>query len=280
MIALIAGLAAAVAWSFAVSGSARAGRVTSATTVVAWTAIVEAVAAAPWSIGQGIPAVLGGRLLVWFFVAGAASTAGLMLGVKALQTGRIGVTAPILSTEGAIAAVIGLVAGESASAPVIIALAVIACGVLLASIPRSHAPHGPSAGRSGQGPAIVSALSFGLGLYGMGRLSAQLSASWALWSAGLVGTVAVAVPMAARGTLIPRRARGLVLGAAVAEAAGYFAYVLAAQHNVAIAAVVSSQFAGIALLASVAAGERLARIQVAGITAMLVGVAVLGALQH
>ena len=62
--------------------------------------------------------------------------------------------------------------------------------------------------------------------------------------------------------------------------AGFFSYTLGSRHGLAIAAVLSSQFAVVALAASyVLFGERLSRVQLAGVACVLVGVAALSALR-
>jgi multidrug transporter EmrE-like cation transporter len=62
--------------------------------------------------------------------------------------------------------------------------------------------------------------------------------------------------------------------------AGFYSYTLGSRHGLAIAAVLSSQFAVLAVAASyVLFGERLSRIQLAGVSCVLVGVAALSALR-
>ncbi len=64
------------------------------------------------------------------------------------------------------------------------------------------------------------------------------------------------------------------------EVGGFAAFALGARHGVAISAVLSSQFATLAALAGlVLFRERLARIQLAGVATVAVGVAILSGLQ-
>ena len=66
----------------------------------------------------------------------------------------------------------------------------------------------------------------------------------------------------------------------LAEVAGTATYALGARDSTAIAAVIASQFAGIAAIAAFFLyGERLDRIQVAGVVTIAIGVALLAALQ-
>ena len=70
-----------------------------------------------------------------------------------------------------------------------------------------------------------------------------------------------------------------VVASGLAEVAGFYSYTLGSRHGLAIAAVLSSQFAVLALAASyVLFGERLSRVQLAGVACVVVGVAALTAL--
>jgi drug/metabolite transporter (DMT)-like permease len=67
---------------------------------------------------------------------------------------------------------------------------------------------------------------------------------------------------------------------AVAEVVGTAVYAFGARDGIAVAAVTSSQFGAIAAVVSVLAfGERLRRIQVAGVVLIAAGVGLLAALQ-
>jgi len=71
-----------------------------------------------------------------------------------------------------------------------------------------------------------------------------------------------------------------VVASGLCEVLGFLAYTAGAQHGIAIAAVLSSQFASIAaVVAYLVFGERLARPQVAGVAAIIAGVAALSLLQ-
>jgi drug/metabolite transporter (DMT)-like permease len=77
-----------------------------------------------------------------------------------------------------------------------------------------------------------------------------------------------------------RRAAPLVVAAGLCEVLGFVSFTLGARHGIAVAAVLASQFAAIAAVAAyVLFGERLARVQIAGVAAIVAGVAVLSALQ-
>jgi drug/metabolite transporter (DMT)-like permease len=129
--------------------------------------------------------------------------------------------------------------------------------------------------------AVLAASVFGLSLYTTARAAAVLPSAWVVLSARLIGTVALAVPLAFAGRLqLTRPAVPLVIVSGICEVLGFFSYAAGSRHGVAVAAVLSSQFAVLAaLFAYVAFGERLGRVQLAGVCTVIVGVAVLSALR-
>jgi len=129
--------------------------------------------------------------------------------------------------------------------------------------------------------ALLAALSFGCGLYATARLGASVPAGWAALPPRLVGVLAVAVPLALTRRLeISRRVLPLVVIAGLAEVGGFLAYVLGARRDVAITAVIASQFAAIAGVAAfLLFRERLTRLQLGGVGCIVAGVAALALLR-
>jgi drug/metabolite transporter (DMT)-like permease len=69
-----------------------------------------------------------------------------------------------------------------------------------------------------------------------------------------------------------------VVASGVAEVVGFFSYTFGTRHGIAVAAVIASQFAAIAVaFAYFFLGERLTRVQLIGICTILVGVSMLSA---
>jgi drug/metabolite transporter (DMT)-like permease len=282
VLAILGGAGAAVAWAVSVLCSSRSSRLIDPMAVVAWVMLVGLVITAPLAALAGVPARLHGSLLVWLIVAGAGNVVGLIINYYALRIGQVSLVAPIVSTEGAIAAVIAVIAGASLAVSVAVALLVIVVGVGLASVP----PRDAAIEDAARHPrvvilAIVSTLSFGASLYATGRAAAALPASWVVLSARLLGVLALVLPLALAGRLhLTRRAVPFVVASGVAEVAGFYSYTWGSRHGLAIAAVLSSQFAVVALAASyVLFSERLSRVQLAGVTCVLVGVAALSVLR-
>ncbi len=162
-------------------------------------------------------------------------------------------------------------------------LALVTAGVALAAAsPDQGEPDADTGGRTVRAAvlALPVALLFGLSLYSTGRIGAQASVLWALLPARVFGTAVLAAPLAARGKLrLTRQALPLVIGAGAAEALGSLSYVVGARHQLAIAAVLSSQFAALtAIAAFILHGQRLTRSQLAGLAAVAIGVSLVSAL--
>ncbi len=280
--AIVGGLGAAAAWAVSTLCSSRSSRMIEPWSVVAWVMIVGLVITAPIAALRGVPPRLGGSAGVWLIAAGAGNVAGLLLTYAAMRLGPVALVAPLVSTEGAIAAVIAVLAGERLSSAAGVTLALIAVGVFLAATPESRRP---DRGRDGQPKSALLALAaasvFGASLYATGRASSLLPAAWVVLSARLIGTVAVAAPLALAGRLrLTRRALPLVIGAGICEVVGFYAYTLGARHGIAIAAVLSSQFGALAaVIGYVLFREHLSRVQVGGVILVVIGVALLSALE-
>lgn len=282
MLAILGGVGAATAWAISLLCSSRSSRLIDPMAVVAWVMLVGLVITVPLAAAAGVPARLHGSALIWLILSGAGNVSGLILSYYALRIGQVSLVAPIVSTEGAIAAVIAVIAGASLAASVAATLGVIVVGVALASVPAPDAALEDAA----RHPtvvilALVSTLSFGTSLYATGRAGAALPASWVVLSARLIGAVTLAVPLVLAGRLrLTARAVPFIVGSGLAEVAGFYSYTWGSRHGLAIAAVLSSQFAVVALAASyVLFSERLSRVQLAGVACVLVGVAALSALR-
>jgi len=103
--------------------------------------------------------------------------------------------------------------------------------------------------------------------------------AWVALVARLVGIVVVVVPLVLQRRLYVTRATlPLVLVAGVGEVIGSMLSAWGSRESIAITAVMGSQFAAVAaLVAFVLFGERLGRVQVAGVALIVGGVTVLAA---
>ncbi len=271
-----------MAWAISTLCSSRSSRLIEPLSVVGWVMLVGLVIAGPAAAARGVPAGMSAGTIAWLIVSGSGNVAGLMLVYRALRIGKVAVVAPVASTEGAIAALIALIAGESLAPSIAVVLTVIVVGVCLSGVPE---PDMPDAHRARHPEAVLLALTaacaFGASLYATARAGSTLPVSWVVLSARLIGTFALWMPLAFAGRLqLTRRALPLVIGSGICEVLGFYCYTAGARHGIAVAAVLSSQFAAMAALGSyLIFGERLSRVQLLGVATVLVGVALLGALQ-
>ena len=276
MIAILGGSGAAFAWALSTLCSSRSSRLIDPASVVAWVLVTGLVVTLPWALAQGVPPV-SASTAAWLVLGGAGNVGGLMLGIRALRGGKVGIVAPIVSTEGAVAAMLAAVTGEPLGLATGVLLIVIAAGVVLAGRPADE-----GAGGGAVQPALLAsaaALMFGASLLAVGRASDAVPLAWDILPARLIGALVVALPLAARGRLrLSRPAVPLVVTSGLCEVGGFAAYTVGARHGIAVAAVLGSLFGALsAVLAAVVFGERLARSQVAGVGAIAAGVAVLTA---
>lgn len=276
--------------------AARSARLIGSWATVGWVMLIGVLIAVPATIVGGAGANLTPDAILLLGISGAGNVVGLLLAYTAFKAGKVAVIAPIISTEGAMGAVISIALGEQVAIAAAIVLTAIAIGVILASSGRDESavaePGGLAAdpvraagpghpGRKATIIAVAAALAFGVNLYASARIGATLPLVWSILPARLGGFLFVALPLLLTGRLrLTREALPLVAIVAVTEIVGTAVYAFGARDGIAVAAVTSSQFGAIAAVVSVVAfGERLRRIQVVGIVAIAVGVAVLAALQ-
>ena len=281
MISILAGLTAAAMWAASSLCTSRSTRLLPPLVVLGWVLLIGAVLAAPFALAGGVPASLETRHVGLLLVVTLANTAGLLCAYSALRFGKVGVVAPITSAQGAAAALIAIVAGEQLAAGAGIALGAIVVGVVLSSMARGRDEAGERREGLAIGFAIAAAAFFGVGLFAMGDLAEELPVAWVLFPTRLLAVLVLTVPLALLGRLrMTREALPLVLASGVLEVLGLVAYNLGAREGIAVAAVLSSQFAAMAAVAAYFLfRERLATVQVAGVVVIAVGVALLTGLQ-
>ena len=279
MIAVFAGLGTSLMWATGTLCSSRSSRMIGPASVLAWVMLVGLAAnLAAIAVGPR-PGQLGGSDLGWMILAGASNVVGLLLVYSALRRGKVGLVAPIVSTEGSIVAVLAVAAGEALSIASALLLAVIAAGVMLAALAPEELPVAGERKSVSVGLAVVAALLFGVSLYAIGRLGDSLPTAWALLPPRVVGMAAVTIPMAlTRRLRLTRRALPLVVAAGLVEVGGFAFFVVGTRHGLAITAVVASQFAALATVgAYVLFHERLTGRQLGGVGLIVLGVTALTA---
>jgi drug/metabolite transporter (DMT)-like permease len=282
MLAIVGGLGAALVFATVTLCNSRSSRMIGPTQLLSWVMLIGLAIVAPLVVLEGVPDDLDGESGAWLAVAGIGNVVGLLLAYAALRVGKVGIVAPVIATQGAVAAVLAVVAGESIGVGAGVTLAFIAVGVVLAGLAGDD---GEAAEREG-GPhamlyALGAAFAIGWSLYATARASIDLPVVWALLPSRVIGVAVVTVPLALRsGLRMTREALPLVLVAGVCEVLGFALFALGARHGIAVSAVLASQFAAVAAVAAYFLfGERLARVQLAGVTLIVAGVGVLSALE-
>ena len=196
------------------------------TAVVAWVMVFGLIVTAPIAAASGIPKHLVSGSGVWLLVGGGGNVVGLMISYRALRIGKVALVSPIVSTEGAIAALIAVVAGR-ASRSTSHSLSSSSCS---ASVwPLSHRT--PSGTRSDWltpalwfSPSLPPSASGSASTGPVGPERCFRRHGWCL-AARLIGALVIAAPLALRGRLeLTRRALPLVIGAGIAEVVGFFSY--------------------------------------------------------
>jgi drug/metabolite transporter (DMT)-like permease len=278
MIALLGGLGAALCWTVSALCASAASRSIGSASTLAWVMGLGLVLIALPTALLAPLSQLTPRTVALIALAGGTNVIGLRIEYVAFRRGKVGVISAIASTEGVIAAVIAVAFGAHLAVWTTAVLLAVAVGVVLAAWhPDPEAE--PASGVRSAVLAIPVALLFGVTLYATGRVGSEASVLWVLVPARLFGTVFIMAPLRLRGTLrLTGRALPLVAAAAAGEVVGIVSYELGARHGLAVAAVLSSQFAALAALgAFLLFRERLSRSQVAGLVVIAAGVGLLAA---
>ena len=276
MISIVFGLLTAVFFASSSLFSSRAVKVIGSWSAVAWTMLVGLLITLPFLFASGVPAAVSENV-GWLLVAGIGNVAGLVLAGLAFRVGKVGVITPILATEGAIAAVIAAILGESIAPVVAFLLLVIVGGIVIAAVAPDPEPLDHERPVLAVLLATGGAVVFGLSLYAAGSLSGDLPIAWVLLPARLVGVIALTIPLAlSRRLLLTRGTAPLVVGMGLAEVIGFTCFAIGAQYQVAVTSVLASQFAPIAaVMAYVLFKEKLGALQITGVAILVTAVTAL-----
>jgi len=273
---LLALLAAASFGASDVTGAVAARRVSALTVTLA----IQAV---------GLVALLPVVLLVegtpspgaWLYggLAGAAGTTGLVVYLRAMAAGPIGVVSPVAALVGA-AVPVGwgvAIAGDQVGlqGTVGIVLGLLAVGAV-AYVPGGSTQGATSATLVG---ALLSGAAFGLFFVALDATPAG-SGLWPLLSARLVAvTIMLAAVISRRRALLPHGAGGLIVISGVADVAGNALFLLATRVGLlSLVGLLASLYPVVALLvARWWLQERLTGLQAAGVGAAMAATGLLAA---
>lgn len=210
------------------------------------------------SIGAGALHLLGGYALT-----------------TALTVGTISLVMPIVSSYGAISAILSIAAGEPITTPALIGIVVTVGGVALAGAARSD---GSAKGTAGIGWALVAAAALGVAFWVQGaHLVPALGSLASVWLFLAFGVVAMTILcLFGLGTLTfpPADACFVTFGSGALAVGAYIAVALGfATGQIAIVAVLSTLSSVVtALLGYIVLSERLAFRQLVGVALIIVGV--------
>jgi drug/metabolite transporter (DMT)-like permease len=280
VIAILFGLGTAACWATTFLTSTVASRRIGARSTLAGVMLTGIAIAIPLVLLSERPS-LRVEDVAFLSISGLGNVFGLLMSYTAARLGKVSIVGPITSTEGAIAAVIAVIAGEQLLPGAGLVMAAIVVGIVLAA--REPDRDGSAAAPIGRivALAVGAAVAFGLSIYATGRVAEALPLAWAILPARLAGTLIIALPMLLRGGLgITRSALPFVIASGVAEVLGAASFAIGSRESIAVTAVIASQFPAIAGIgAFFLFRERLSRIQLAGVVIVAIGVAVLAALR-
>jgi uncharacterized membrane protein len=249
--------------------------------VVGWMMFVGLLATLPlFPLTGALDVHLTALDVLLLVVTGLTNVFGLVVEYAALRVGRVGLVVGLVSSEGAVAAVINIVGGQSIGLAVALALAVIAGGVVVIGFASEDVDAPSKDPRVATMLALLAAGCFGVNLIAVGRLAADLPLPWALMAPRVAGVVCITIPLLLLGRLSrSRRAAPFVIVSGLSEVAGLAAFAIGSQTDLTVASVLTSQFATITAIAAwVIFRERLSTWQIVGVTAVIGGVAVLALL--
>ena len=221
----------------------------------------------------------GSRAAILSIVAGIAGVIALGCFYRALAIGTMSIVAPISATGVTLPVVVGIATGDRRSTVVAVGLAVTFVGVLLASREQHDDAERAAAGELSVVLALVAAVGFG-SYFVMSDAAADDSVLWLLVLSRSVPVPSLALFAWARGMRPPTgRTAGTLVVAGTLDCGATALYAVAnTKGALSIVSVVGSLYPVMTLiLARAVLGERIRRVQQAGVVAALAGVAMIAA---
>jgi drug/metabolite transporter (DMT)-like permease len=275
VLAVVVSLIASVAWGLSdfVGGLfSRRWPAMSVLLVIEAGGLITAIAIVAGS-GDAFPDIRHALIAV---AAGLAGVSALALFYTALSLGTMSIVAPLSATGALVPVVVGVATGDRLTALIVTGLVLALVGVMLAGREADSGEPGDAAARR---RSIVLALGAAVG-FGMFFVlydtAADASLGWAILLTRVPAIPVVALIVWRRGMAIPRGGDLLrLVGAAQLDCAATSLYAVAITRGaLSIVAVIGSLYpVATVILARVVLGERLQRVQAAGVLVALLGVA-------
>ena len=231
--------------------------------------------------------IAGGPLrtagLPWALAGGAAGAAGLIAFYVGLATARMSVVAPVSALVSTVLPVGVAVAGGERPSP-LVAIGAVLCLVAITLVSlEGRAPGRRGRGGSLRGLACGVAAGVAFGLFFVCLKNAGTSGVW--WPSAMSRLAGSAIALAAAGLTITRpvwwrtgpAAFSMALASGTFDALANVCYVIATREGLfGLAVVITSLYPGITvLLARLALGERMRRMQRAGLALAAAGIVLL-----
>jgi drug/metabolite transporter (DMT)-like permease len=276
---ILLALGASLAWGLSDFGGGLSARRLAVPLVLAVSQAAGLGLAAAVVAAEQPPTPAAGQL-AWGAAAGLAGVIGLAAFYRALAVGTMGIVAPITATAIVVPVAYGVARGERPSALQATGLALAFAGVIAVSFEPIDAPDRRRRLGVGVGLALLAALGFGCALLFLSRAAAG-GTLWATLSMRAVGAPLVVAgcfllrPQHAR----PSRVWLLLACVGLGDTGANTLYSAATKHGLlSVVAVLASLYPVIlVVLGRIFLAERMAHGQLAGIAAVLAGVALISA---
>jgi drug/metabolite transporter (DMT)-like permease len=242
--------------------------------VVAWVTLVGLIVTIPFAVVGGVPEGLTVGVIAGLSLIGVCTASGLVFLYGAFRIGKVSLVAPIVATEGAVAAILSAVLGEPVTAATGLLLLLVVGGVVLSTFAPDPAPVEHEQPIKASLMGLAAAFLFGLAIFLTGRFSSDIPLPWVVMVPRIAGCLVLFVPLlVTRRLQLTRSALPLVSATGVSEVLGYTFLGLGSRLSIAVTAVLGSQVATFSVLGGrILFGERLGRLQVLGIAIVITGV--------
>ena len=288
--ALFLGCLTAVAWGVGSMVSAPASRILGVAESALWLSVAATLAGAVLAISFSGPPRVATSDLPYLGMAALSLLGATYLWALLVNRSEVSLATPIVACDGAIAASMAVLAGDALPAEAHVGLAAMVIGLLVLSRRQSatasaglrrHGVERRFSHRATVAVAVLTATCFG----GMFFFSGRVDETPVLWTATMVRGSVTIVALALTASRRPSwpRAAGLrfAVAAGLLDVSGFGLYIAGARHDLAVAAVAASQYAAVAVFASMLyLRERLTRAQWTGTAVLVAGAAIVAAWGH
>jgi drug/metabolite transporter (DMT)-like permease len=243
-----------------------------------WYVTYMALLAAPFALVTGDPSDLADGTFGYFVLAGLVQAFGMVFFTRALGIGPVGMLTGLLSLEGAGAAILSFVAGETIGLPVATGLFLATTGgVLLVTSRTDDSPN------RGVGLTLAAVACNAASLFCLGFYEANLAVTMVVFNGTSALAIAGLLKAQGRSPVTGRfesgRSESVMILVAALGLLGLVAFAYGSrQGSTAVTAVLSAQFAAVAAIGGYFHfGEKLAPSQIVGFAILASGVSLVAA---